>query len=205
MKKIKYLFILFMSICFTYTAGAQQGTVKLGLNYNYSFPLSGFKNDIIKHSSPRGFTGDVMYSFNNKFSGGLAFGFQDYYQKYPRVIYHSGGQDVSAVLSNSVQTTPLLLKGNYFFMPTSFLHPYVSLGAGVNIINFKQYLGEFGSNDTHAGFLAEGGVGLMIPFRKTGTTGFNIGASYNYSPYNKDGYKNLNSANIHAGLVFELH
>lgn len=205
MKKIKYLFVLLMALCFAFSARSQQGALKLGLNYNYSFPLGGFKNDIIGHSSSRGFSGDVMYSFNNKFSGGLAFGFQDYFQKYPRNVYHSGGQDISAVLSNSVQTTPILAKGKYFFSLSSIIQPYVSLGVGVNIINFKQYLGEFGSNATNAGFMAEGGVGLMIPFHKSGNIGFNIGASYDYSPYTKYGYKDLNSANIYAGLVLEVH
>ncbi len=205
MKKIKELLIVGIIFCCAFSAKAQQGTLKFGLNYNYSFPVSGFKNDIISNNSPRGFMGELMYSFNNKLSGGLLFGFQDYYQKYPRAIYHlSNTQDISAVLSNSIQTTPVLLKAKYFLTPSSYIKPYVSVGAGANIIDFKQYFGEFGSSTTNVGFRAQGGLGVLVPFKKTSTSGINIGASYDYAPYKKNGYKDLSSANIQAGIVFEL-
>ena len=194
-----------MFMGFAFSANAQQGSLKLGLNYNYSFPVSGFKNDLISNNSPRGFMGELMYSFNNKLSGGLLFGFQDYYQKYPRTIYHlSNTQDISAVLSNSVQTTPVLLKAKYFLTPSSYIKPYVSLAAGANLIDFKQYFGEFGSSSTSVGFHAQGGAGVLIPFKKTSTSGINIGGSYDYAPYKKNGYKDLSSVNLQAGVVIEL-
>jgi hypothetical protein len=205
MKKLKELIIVCIIICCTFSAKAQQETLKLGLNYNYSFPISGFKNDIISNNSPRGFMADLMYSFNNKLSGGLLLGFQDYYQKYPRAIYHlSNTQDISAVLSNSIQTTPVLLKAKYFFTPSSYIKPYVSLAAGANLIDFKQYFGEFGNSVTNVGFRAQGGLGVLIPFKKTSTSGINIGASYDYAPYKKNGYKDLNSVNLQTGVVIEL-
>jgi len=205
MKKIKILAVMCMFMGFAFSANAQQGSLKLGLNYNYSFPVSGFKNDLISNNSPRGFMGELMYSFNNKLSGGLLFGFQDYYQKYPRTIYHlSNTQDISAVLSNSVQTTPVLLKAKYFLTPSSYIKPYVSLAAGANLIDFKQYFGEFGSSSTSVGFHAQGGAGVLIPFKKTSTSGINIGGSYDYAPYKKNGYKDLSSVNLQAGVVIEL-
>jgi len=206
MKNIK-IFIagLSLMICFALPANAQNTQLKLDLNYNYSFPLSGFKNDLISNGSPRGFMGDLMYSFNNKLSGGLSFGFQDYYQKYPRTLYNlSKTQQISAVLTNSVQATPLLLKAKYFPQSNSFLKPYVSVGAGANIIDFKQYYGEFGSSKTNVGFRAEAGVGVKIPFTKTSTSGINIGATYDYAPYKKNGYHDLNSVNVQAGVVLQL-
>jgi outer membrane protein W len=205
MKKIKLLAVMCVFMCFALSANAQQGSLKFGLNYNYSFPISGFKNDLISNNSPRGFMGELMYSFNDKLAGGLLFGFQDYYQKYPRAIYHlSKTQDISAVLSNSVQTTPVLLKAKYFLTPSSFIKPYVSLAAGANLIDFKQYFGEFGNSSTSVGFRAQGGLGLLIPFKKTSGSGINIGASYDYAPYKKNGYKDLNSVNLQAGVVIEL-
>ena len=206
MKKIK-IFIagLSLMICFALPANAQNTQLKLDLNYNYSFPLSGFKNDLISNGSPRGFMGDLMYSFNDKLSGGLSFGFQDYYQKYPRTLYNLGKtQQISAVLTNSVQATPLLLKAKYFPQSNSFLKPYVSVGAGANIIDFKQYYGEFGSSKTNVGFRAEAGVGVKIPFTKTSTSGINIGATYDYAPYKKNGFHDLNSVNVQAGVVLQL-
>ena len=202
-KKIVVASALFM--CFALPASAQKGTVNMDLNYNYSFPLNNFNKDLISNSSSRGFMAGVLYNFSDKLSGGLAFGFQDYYQKYPRQIYQlSKTQDVSAVLSNSIQQTPVLLKARYFPTTTSFLKPYISVGAGANIIDFKQYFGEFGSSQSNIGFRGEAGIGVMIPFKKTSSSSFNIGATYDYSPYNKNGYKDLSSANIQAGIVFPL-
>ena len=54
------------------------------------------------------------------------------------------------------------------------------------------------------GFRAQGGLGVIIPFRKTGNSGINIGATYDYSPYNKNGFKDLNSINLQAGIDLEL-
>ena len=208
MKKIK---IMIAAVCLftalSFTATAQQGILKLNLSYNYSLPVSGFKTDLISNGSPRGFNGELMYSFNDKLSGGLLFGYQDYYQKYPRAIYSlSKTQDISAVLSNSIQSTPVLLKVKYspFHKTGSLINPYVSIGAGINLIDLKQYFGEFPSSETNAGFLAQGGLGVMIPFGKLSTSGINIGADYNYSPYKKFGYSDLNTVNFQAGVFFPI-
>ncbi len=197
--------LLIVSILFTQSLIAQKNPLTLELNYNYSVPLSGFKSDLVSNSSPRGFRGSIMYPFNSKIAGGLQFGFQDYYQKYPRGIYHSGpSQDISAVISNSIQTTPIILKAKYYPLTDTYVRPYVSAGAGGNLINFKQYLGEFGSTQTNFGFLAEAGVGIMVPFKKMSTSGFYLGSTYDYAPYNRNGYKDLNSVNFQAGINFEI-
>lgn len=191
---------------FSLSASAQKGDLKFDINYNYSIPLSGFETDLIHDNSPRGFRAGLMYTFNNKLSGGLSVGFQDYYQKYPRETYQlSKAQDISAVLSNSIQTTPLLLTAKYApLTANSFIKPYVSLGAGANIVDFKQYYGEFGSGKTNVGFIARGGLGALVPFKRSGTSGINVGASYDYAPYKKYGYHDLNSVNFHAGVAFRI-
>ena len=205
MKKIKIIIAALGIICFSQSANAQKGTFKLDLNYNYSLPISGFKSDLISDNSPRGFMGGLMYSFNDKLSAGLGFGFQDYYQKYPRALYPiSKSQEVSAVLSNSIQTTPVILEAKYFPLSAPFLKPYVSVGAGANIIDFNQYLGEFGSGQTSVGFRAQGGLGVMIPFTKFSSSGINVGATYDYASYHKFGYNDLSSVNFQAGVTINL-
>ena len=188
-------------------AHAQSGTLRLDLNYNYSLPLGSFKSDLISHGSGRGFNGSLQYLINNKWAAGLGVGFQDYYQKYPRAVYQlDKNQYVSAVLSNSIQVMPILAKGT--FMPMGgkgVVQPYISVGAGAGIVDFKQYLGEFTSNSkTSASFAAQGGVGVLIPFGKLSSSGINIGADYNYIPYKNFGYNNLSSMNFHAGVFFPL-
>lgn len=201
--------ILSVIILFVFAlhANAQKGEWKLNLNYNYSFPLGTFKNDIISHASPRGFSGAFMYGINDRFDIGLYGGYQDYYQKYPRAVYQTDNHEVtSAVLSNSVQTMPILLKAA--FSPLGATHasvqPYLALGAGISIVNYTQYLGEFGGTSSNAGFSAQGSAGVKIPFGKYSSSGINIGADYNYISYNKFGYNNLSNASVHAGVYFPL-
>lgn len=197
--------LMIVSIFFSQSLTAQKNPLTIELNYNYSMPTSGFKSDLISNNSSRGFRAGIMYPFSNQLSGGLLIGFQDYYQKYPRAIYHSGpSQDISAVISNSIQTSPIVLKANYYPFPDSYIRPYISAGAGGNLISFKQYFGEFGNTHTNLGFLAEAGVGIMVPFKKRSTSGFYVGGTYDYAPYKKNGYKDLNSVNLQAGISFEI-
>ncbi|WP_170970939.1 outer membrane beta-barrel protein [Ilyomonas limi] len=188
-------------------ASAQSGQLKLDLNYNYSLPLGSFKSDLINQGSGRGFSGSLQYGINNKWAAGLGVGFQDYYQKYPRAVYQlDKTQSVSAVLTNSIQVTPIMAKGT--FMPMGgkgAVQPYISVGAGASLVDFKQYLGEFTSNSkTSASFVAQGGVGVNIPFGRLSASGIKIGADYNYVPYKNFGYNNLSSVNFHAGVFFPL-
>ena len=205
MKKFKIIFAAFAVICMSQSVSAQKNAFSLDFNYNYSMPLGSFKSDIISNNSPRGFMGGLMYSFSDKLSAGLGFGFQDYYQKYPRALYQLGkSQEVSAVLTNSLQTIPILLQAKYYPLSATYLKPYISLGAGANLIDFNQYLGQFGSSTTHVGFRAQGGLGLMIPFKKYSSSGINVGAIYDYSPYNKNGYHDLSNVNFQAGVTINL-
>lgn len=192
-------------ILLSVAANAQKGKLNLSLNYNYSTPLSGFKSDVISNSSARGFNGDLMYSFTNKWSAGLFLGYQDYYQKYPRGVYNAGkGQDVSAVITNSVQSSPVLIKAKFLPFSNSFIQPYVSVGTGASIINYNQYFGEFGSNQSSISFMAQGGAGINIPFGKLSAAGINVGAAYNYVPYKKNGFTDLNSADFQVGVHFPI-
>ena len=206
MKKIRAMVaVAGVLIFYSQAATAQQRTLQFNINYNYSMPVGSFKSDLINNNSPRGFMGGLMYSFSDKLSAGLAFGYQDYYQKYPRAVYAlSKTQDVSAVLTNSIQTSPLLLKAVYFPFEGAFLKPYISVGAGANVVDFNQYLGQFGNSQTNTEFLAQGGLGVKIPFSRFNSSGFNIGADYNYAPYKMNGYNDLNSVNLYAGITIDL-
>jgi Outer membrane protein beta-barrel domain len=209
MKRIKYIAALAVLIIIaSVSANAQQkGILKLDLNYNYSIPLGSFKNDLISDASPRGVTGAFMYGINNKWSAGVQFGYQDYYQKYPRAVYKTGdNEETSAVLTNSIQAIPVIAKATYkpLARNNAFIQPYISAGAGISMIDFKQYLGEFGSQNTSGAFTAQAGAGIMVPFSKGGASGFSVGADYNYVSYKKFGYENMNNLSLHAGVHFPL-
>lgn len=207
MKKIKILFVpLIALLFFAGNANAQKGDLRLDLKYNYSLPVSGFNKYLISNNSPRGFEGAILYQFNEQLSGGLGFGYQDYYEKFPREIYaQSKTEDVSAVITNSIQIIPVMVKLQWIPVETSSrVKPYLSLGAGANIVNFYQYLGQFASGGTSVNFIGQAGLGLRIPFDKNENYSFTIGSNYNYAPYNKYGYKDLSSLNFQAGISIKI-
>lgn len=205
--KHKMSFVLFALMLLTATVNAQQQESKLtlNLNYNYSFPLSGFKSDLASDASPRGFTGNIMYQVHPMLKVGLGVGYQDYYQKYPRQVYNYGkSQQVSAVLTNSLQVVPALARVEFFPFTDLGVQPYVSLAAGANFINYTQYLGQFGSTVANTGFRAQAGLGVKIPFSNTTGWGAQVGGSYDYAPYKKHGFRDLDNANVHAGVYFSI-
>lgn len=207
MKKITVSILsIFILSALAFNATAQKIKSSLKIDYNYSLPLGNFKSDIISHGSPRGVSAELMFGICKNFSAGLQFGYQDYYQRYPRSIYATGGNHevTFAVLSNSIQMVPLLAKGTFMPLSNAPMRPYISLGAGVSLINFSQYLGEFGGSNSNAAFTAQCGAGVNIPLGKTHAAGINIGADYNYVRYNQYGYNNLNNLSLKAGIYFPL-
>lgn len=205
MKVFKFLFLI-MLLAFGFKVQAQQPGLHLNLQYSYALPLGNFKSDVISDGSPRGVTGDLLYGINNKIAIGVGLGFQDFYQKYPRSLYPTGDHETtSAVLSNSVQTMPLLAKAELFPLGgKSSIQPYISAGAGLGIVSFTQYLGEFGSSENSAGFMLQGGAGIKIPFGVTKNAGVSLGANYNMINYKKNGFDNFDNVNFQAGLYFPL-
>ncbi len=205
MKTIQLIAISAFFLLVANTTHAQQGTVTMKLNYSAAIPMGTF-NDFVGNTSYRGVGGEIMYHFNNKFSLGGAAGYQDFYQRYERSLYKlNDGSDISAVITNSLQTTPILVKAQYNFLENSAVQPYLALGVGGNVVRYRQYLGEFADSKTSFGFAAIPEAGLFVPFRKQSGTGFNIGAAYNIMPYNYGDLKNLNSLSIKAGVSFMLH
>ena len=206
---MKLIRILPFVVCILFVSqlNAQRGEVKMNIQYSYALPVGSFKSDVVSNGSPRGVTGDILYNVNNKLSVGLGLGFQDFYQKYPRALYNTGDKEVtSAVLSNSVQIIPLLAKAEFYPLAgkQSVVQPYITAGAGLGITSFTQYLGEFGRSNNGGSFMAQGGAGIFVPFKKFGHSGFRLGANYNMVSYNRDGFSNFNNVNFQAGLFFPL-
>ena len=184
---------------------AQDNGLTLKINYGVGVPVGSFK-DAISNTSYRGFGAELMYHINKSVAVGLETGSQDFYQKYPRQLYKADdGRDISAVLSNSIQAVPIMLKGQYNFLESKAVQPYVALAAGVNIIRFNQYAGEF-SNDakTKFGFAARPEAGVYIPFGRYKRAGFSLGAGYNFMPFNYSGISNLNNISARVGIRFPL-
>jgi hypothetical protein len=209
MKKRIVILVTMFAACMISISAFSQNKLKMELSYNVSVPMGSFKTDYIGKTSFRGGIGEISYTFNPKFSLGLQSGYQNYYQKYGRQVYKlDGNQTVSAVLSNTMDIVPLLLHGTYYPMgasATAIVQPYVSAGAGVNLINYGQYLGEFGGNEASTAFALQGGAGIKIPFgNSVNQNGIKVGATYNFCNYNRNDISKLNNVGISAGIVFGL-
>lgn len=188
-----------------FASQAQERELQMDINYAIGIPSSSFKTDAVDKTSFRGWTANLMYNVSNSVSIGLGVGYQDFYQKYPRGVYKlNGGGEVSAVISNSIQTIPLLLQAQYRFLPHSMIQPYIGVGGGINFVTFDQYLGEFENSTSDVKFAVRPEVGLYIPFRKDGPAGIHIFGDYNYLPYNTNGVDNLSNWGAGIGVKFPL-
>lgn len=209
MKKNVVIFMTCMAVCMISLSASAQENVKMELNYNVSVPMGSFKNDFINKTSFSGGSGEISYTINPKFSVGLYSGYQSYYQKYDRQVYKlEGNQTVSAVVTNTMDIVPVMLRGTFFPLAasaTAKIQPYVSAGAGISLVNYGQYLGEFGGSQSSGSFAGQAGAGLKIPFgNKYNQTAFKLGATYNYTNYKRNEINSLNTLGIHAGIVFAL-
>ena len=195
------LFLTYLPI----NARAQERELQLDLNYSIGIPSGSFKTDAVDKASFRGWTANLLYNITDKISVGLGTGFQDFYQKYPRSVYKLGeGGEVSAVLTNSIQTIPILAEFQYRFLPHNTVQPYVGVGVGGNMIVFDQYLGEFDNSKSSFKFAARPEAGVFITFRKDGPAGIQVFGAYNNMPYKEDGVENLNNWGAGVGVKFPL-
>lgn len=204
---MKNILLIFLSVFFLaagLSVNAQQGEVRMTASLAGASP-SGDLRDIVDKTSFRGADITILYGFTDKFSGGLNIGFQDFYQKFPRALYKmEDGSDISAVITNSVQTIPFLATGRYNFQPTARVQPYASAGLGGAVVINRQFVGEYPNDDTKIGFAARPGVGVYIPFRKQGEVGLNLGVNYTYIGYKQDNVSNLSFIGFNIGIGFPM-
>ena len=145
----KYSMALFALMAVGLTASSQARTLKLDVSYKIAMPMGNFKN-LTDKASMIGWEAGLIYNITDQAGVGFQTGFQDFYQKYDRQVYHGGGSDISAVITNSVQLIPLLLKGKYLFTKTGVVQPFVALGVGGGLVQYSKYYGQF--SDAHSGF-----------------------------------------------------
>jgi hypothetical protein len=196
---------LFFLALIPFNSKAQERRLQLDLNYAVGIPGGSFKSDAIENTSTRGWTANLLYNITPNISVGVGTGFQDFYQKYPRAVYKlNEGGEVSAVLTNSIQTIPILAQFQYRLLPGKTVQPYVGVGVGGNMVIYDQYLGEFDNSKSSFKFAARPEVGLFVPFRKEGPAGIHLFGAYNYMPYKMDGIENLNNWGAGVGIKFPL-
>ena len=186
----------------TITSVAQQGEVRMTISLSGASPLGDFKN-LVNKTSFRGGDVSILYGINDRLGLGVNIGFQDFYQKFPRAVYKlSDGSDISAVLTNSVQTIPLIATMRYNLKPGGYLQPFFTAGAGAAIVMNSQFVGEYPNEDDKFSFALKPGAGIFIPFRKEGEVGVNLGVSYTFISYKQNDLSNLSYLGFTVGIGF---
>ena len=197
-------FIILISAAAMYSEAQAQDRLMLKIGYNTGMPVGSFK-DYMGKNSFRGYRGEVLYPVNEQLKIGLGVSYNDFYEKLPRQQYQTSEGTLSAVVSNSIQTTPIMIKGEYELTKNGLIRPYVGLGAGFNLVTYARYFGEF--SDKKSGFKPAVGAeaGLNLPFNKeTRMSGINVGGHYNYLPFKYNELTNLNNWGVHVAVYFPL-
>lgn len=182
---------------------AQMGEMQLHIGVSGAMPTGSFK-DNFQDASARGWKVGVLYGITDKISAGLQVGFQDFYQKIDRKIYTTENGNMSAVLTNSLQTIPILISGRYIFNNESTIQAFGGLGIGGNIVSYSEYYGQFGGSDTKVKFAVKPELGLSVPFGRFKDNSVWVSAAYNYMPYNEFEIKNLNHLSVMAGVKIPM-
>ena len=181
-----------------------QDRLMLKVGYNTAMPVGTFK-DYMGKNSFRGYRGEILYPVNEQLKVGLGVTYNDFYEKLPRKLYQTSEGTLSAVVSNSIQTTPIMIKGDYELTKNGLIRPYVGLGAGFNLVTYARYFGEFSDKKTGFKPAVGGEAGVNIPFnRETRMSGINLGGHYNYLPFKYNEVTNLNNWGVHVAAYFPL-
>ncbi len=205
MKQVIRITALFALAMIIMQAPMAQQRLQLNINYNIATPIGATFRDYINKTSFRGAQGSVLYGINNHFSVGVQASYNDFYQKYGRQVYKAtDGSDISVVPSNTLQSVPVLVKGEYSFLNKGLVKPYIGLGAGIHFVDYDQYLGEFEYDKHFTKAAFTGDAGLMVPFRRSSNYGFRLGTSYQLMPFKEESIKNLDSWDVQAGVSIPL-
>jgi hypothetical protein len=204
-KVLKTISFFTLALIITQASMAQPG-FQFNINYNTATPLGSSFQDYVNKTSFRGAQGAVLYGINNHFRVGLQASYNDFYQKYGRQVYKAtDGSDISTVLSNTLQSVPVVMKGEYSFLDKGFVKPYIGLGAGVHFVNYDQYLGEFEYKKFYTKAAFTGDLGVLVPFSRKSNYGFRLSTSYNLMPFKEEGITNLDTWNVQAGVNIPLN
>jgi opacity protein-like surface antigen len=204
MKNIMFKTLLALLVMVVGVNAQAQDRLLFKVGYQTGMPIGSFK-DYMGKNSFRGYLGEIAYPVNERLKVGLGVSYNDYYEKIPRQLYQMQEGTVSAVVSNSIQTTPIMLKAAYELTDKGWIRPYAGIGAGFNLVSAATYYGEFGQKKTAFKPAAAAEAGINIPFnRETRTSGINVGAHFNYLPFKYSGLSNLNNWGLHAAIYFPL-
>ncbi len=197
--------IVFFALCsFLVTPGfSQQGLSMVSIRQSTQMPVGSLKKNFVNDISLRGFSFDYSYYITDNISLGLLGSYSDMYQKKDRQTYAYPGTDISAVKSHSLQMIPVLARAMYSkFKDGSAFQPYVSLGAGINLVTYEEWFGTLVDERNSIRFAVSPEIGTRIAFKSYALNGIDISLRYNYTAFNYNDVKNLQTISLNLGFYF---
>jgi hypothetical protein len=206
MKSLKNGILLIIACMGMQTAFAQmRSPLSVNVDYSIAQPLGSLK-DYTDKTSFRGWSAGLQYHLNDRLSVGLRSGYQEFFQKLPRAVYHIDGGEISAVQTRTLQVVPLLATVQYqLAKPDAVVIPYVGLAAGAASMEYNKFYGEFSDKYTNWQFMASPEIGINIPFGKGSPLLFNASVQYMYSPYKMQEITSYNVVQANLGLRLHIN
>lgn len=206
MKSLKNGILLMIACMGMQTAFAQmRSPLSVNVDYSIAQPLGSLK-DYTDKTSFRGWTAGLQYHLNDRLSVGLRSGYQEFFQKLPRAVYHIDGGEISAVQTRTLQVVPILATVQYqLTKPDAAVIPYVGLAAGAASMEYNKFYGEFSDKYDKWQFMASPEIGINIPFGKGSPLLFNANVQYSYSPYKMQEITSYNVIQANVGLRFHIN
>lgn len=178
-------------------------TYKATLSGGFSQPVSTFTNYITKGSVGNiGINIDVDFP-SQPYSAGVNIGQFSYYERIPRKMYSSSGQDISAIQTHTLSITEIMASGKFNLASVSApIRPYLNGGVGVGFTNYTNYWGSISTGENSIKIIGQVGAGVRILFKKDGNWGIDLNANYKYIPYQYNDIKDASSLNARLGLFY---
>nr|WP_294906203.1 P44/Msp2 family outer membrane protein [uncultured Lacibacter sp.] len=199
---MKYILLFIGIVTATATVHAQQGLSKISIQQSTHLPVGSLKG-FIEKPSLRGGSVSYQYFVTDQLSLGLMAGYSDLYQKKDRQNYVVGETEVSAVKSHSLQTTPFLLTAGYNKVKEgSTIQPYANLGVGAAFISYEEWYGTLVDDAGGLKFSVAPEIGTRIAFNKYSLSGIDLSVRYNFTAFQYNDVKNLQTVSLNLGLFF---
>ncbi len=170
-----------------------------------SLPMGPFSSGYIDKSYIGNYSVSMDWMFREMpFSAGVEIG-NDYFKKrIPREVYSSGGQDISAIQTRTLNQYPIQGVFTYHAGPVnSPARPYVSAAVGGAYVDYLNYWGSLTDQRQKFGLSYGLAAGSRFLFGKEGAFGADVRVKYNHTAFKYDYVdKGISHLNVSVGVFY---
>lgn len=177
------------------------GNGLFNIEYNVSFPIGEFQ-DFISKVGYRGWRFQFQGVINDHITVGGYTGWYGFYEKRPRATYEFEDGAITTTVWTYMYQVPLHAVAQYYFLPESFVQPFIGLAMGVNYDVRELEFGVYYLKDETWDFCFVPEVGAIIPFGQGSEWGAVIKGRYNYTVFHHQQMNSLQFIDLSFGLAY---